>query len=1021
MSDVAPPSDQCSIDEPLETDTWVFINYRRADVEVAAWHLYKALSRALKGKVFFDQREIPAGADYDDHLDQRLRDCRVLIVVIGLHWLRLLAEPRNGAKDWVRHEIKTALDLGKKVIPVLVESSRPVTMPQADQLPDDIKELARKQAIKVRIQDEVARDDLERLVSEVGSELLAVQRLEEATSCLDSNEFATAAQKFEEAARLAHTAADASTEAHARLQAVRAWAHHFSSTRAGYQVPDDVIAVLLDHANVAESLGASLAKVATTRMLIAEIKGDMGDVLYWADELSRASADASDQVEALIFRLQALWRLERQESALALAGDVRRWSALVDGEERLVLTATWLATLSKADQLSEVEIAQFASDVRDMLGRESISRLRANHVLGQLGATCARNGQTDAARAIFLLAYEIAEPLGDRELLCQVALDIAELAVEVGDADEARVYFDRGIDWASRWPGDNSSDAAEDTAISLRAHVFVARGEGLVRLTDNGDCAQNSVLLNEAREALVHAASFLEENHASLRGEVKVIEAHLQWLLGCVLHRLGRMAEAAEHFRQVRSPAAMAHRRFASDVGARSWLAEAQARYFAGDPITARDLTEQLLGSSCASREVATHARSFQKHLQEHVLPLVQWFDSDDARAIDELATSTTLHKTIAEQMLPLMSLWAGERAREEINGAILLDAWGRGGFARVAAAVRAKPHRAISVDARSVEEIRHLARLFCPLFDTVIIKWKGKLNSGEAMFLVPDARFGVGGHGYILALGSKTAEGEFAALGWANWLPSTVAAFLSGEAYALVRAGRLVVLPAPLVGCSQSAVGWTDYLLTDCFLHGVVNAVRGHADPSKSRERTIDLTSISIPFVDNVELADLAVMLDEIGEKRTRPLQKVLDESIYSENLRWENWTAIRAIENDIQDAFDELGERFGELARQRGNDWNVAHWRTSFSASEGKGDAPGHEPVTDLLRALAPFPQGVAPWIPYWCLTKLGGNLDWSGRIDNRTVPPDESADPEIPRVFNGWLYPGTPGWAMLLVRRS
>ena len=75
-------------------------------------------------------------------------------------------------EDFVRVEVGTALKRGVRVIPVLVEGA---LMPQASQLPEDLKPLARRNALSVS--HDRFRADSERLIDSVG-EVLEAARVE---------------------------------------------------------------------------------------------------------------------------------------------------------------------------------------------------------------------------------------------------------------------------------------------------------------------------------------------------------------------------------------------------------------------------------------------------------------------------------------------------------------------------------------------------------------------------------------------------------------------------------------------------------------------------------------------------------------------------------------------------------------------------------------------------------------------------------------------------------------------------
>ena len=137
----------------------IFINYRREDSISIAGRLYDRLSHTFGRKnIFMDVDHIPAGVDFEAHLNTQVDECEIFLVVIGPRWLEVKDE--NGGRrldnsdDFVNIEIKTALARDIRVIPVLVDGAG---MPKASELPDRLKQLARRQAVEVR-QNQFGRD-----------------------------------------------------------------------------------------------------------------------------------------------------------------------------------------------------------------------------------------------------------------------------------------------------------------------------------------------------------------------------------------------------------------------------------------------------------------------------------------------------------------------------------------------------------------------------------------------------------------------------------------------------------------------------------------------------------------------------------------------------------------------------------------------------------------------------------------------------------------------------------------------
>ena len=132
----------------------IFISYRREDSEDSARALYESLrSQFGKDRLFMDVEAIALGSDFRQAVENSLSGSGVFLAVIGPAWLDAKTPNDPSGKrrldnpnDYVRQEVATALKKGSAlpVIPVLV---RGATMPTADQLPDDLKDLAFRNAL----------------------------------------------------------------------------------------------------------------------------------------------------------------------------------------------------------------------------------------------------------------------------------------------------------------------------------------------------------------------------------------------------------------------------------------------------------------------------------------------------------------------------------------------------------------------------------------------------------------------------------------------------------------------------------------------------------------------------------------------------------------------------------------------------------------------------------------------------------------------------------------------------------
>lgn len=150
----------------------IFISYRREDTADVAGRIYDRLcARYSRPAVFRDIDSIPIGVNFRNYLDEKLRDCRVVLVVIGRHWLSLGSESRlHDPTDFLRIEIECALQRGISIVPVLVQGA---SMPRPADLPSELTNLAYYMATNVRPDPDFHRDmdllidGLNRILSEL--------------------------------------------------------------------------------------------------------------------------------------------------------------------------------------------------------------------------------------------------------------------------------------------------------------------------------------------------------------------------------------------------------------------------------------------------------------------------------------------------------------------------------------------------------------------------------------------------------------------------------------------------------------------------------------------------------------------------------------------------------------------------------------------------------------------------------------------------------------------------------------
>jgi len=165
----------------------IFISYRRADSAGYAGRIYDRLTAHFgKDAVFMDVDTIEAGVDFVEVLQNAVQSCDVLVALIGRSWLNIKdvdgKRRLDNPEDFVRIEVAAALSRDIRVIPVLVDGA---LMPHSTELPENLKSLARRNALQVHHQSFNA--DARRLISQLelalkaaeDSRILKARKLEE--------------------------------------------------------------------------------------------------------------------------------------------------------------------------------------------------------------------------------------------------------------------------------------------------------------------------------------------------------------------------------------------------------------------------------------------------------------------------------------------------------------------------------------------------------------------------------------------------------------------------------------------------------------------------------------------------------------------------------------------------------------------------------------------------------------------------------------------------------------------------
>ncbi len=149
----------------------LFLSYRRDDSAGRAGRLFDGLTQRLgPGQVFQDVEAIKPGLDFERAVADSLESADASVVVIGPEWATV-TDPGGARRldrddDFVRLEVGVALRSERPVVPVLVGGAK---MPRAEELPEELRPLLKRQAFTVR--DNVWNGDVDVLVRDLRSQL----------------------------------------------------------------------------------------------------------------------------------------------------------------------------------------------------------------------------------------------------------------------------------------------------------------------------------------------------------------------------------------------------------------------------------------------------------------------------------------------------------------------------------------------------------------------------------------------------------------------------------------------------------------------------------------------------------------------------------------------------------------------------------------------------------------------------------------------------------------------------------
>jgi tetratricopeptide (TPR) repeat protein len=377
-----------------------------------------------------------------------------------------------------------------------------------------------------------------------------------------------------------------------------------------------------------------------------------------------------------------------------------------------------------------------------------------------------------------------------------------------------------------------------------------------------------------------------------------------------------------------------------------------------------------------------------------------------DSQPLKTAATqgSMTVQAANALVLRPLLDWW--REIPEAAAG--LYDVWGRGNFARLLLSMKAFPHTFnVTVEVRTLDEVRSAIRLWSLVTDVLILLWKGEMQNVMAIVPFPGDYVGPGGWGYAVCLGDKLKKAPthtrtwYPAMGWGSLLPENVVKFLVSEAKPLLEQGRLLLVPAAATGCFHPGHGPLENLFAE-----ICNAVP--CVKSTDSQNPIGL----LPYFPDVPLDALADVIGEHSQTLAR-LRLLLIRHSRELRSHADPRAAMKELDLEIQDALASLRDLEARLSRRNGwakRDEPLAGSRLGFTdqqAFQAAFESEGSRPLVSLSAMLGGLERQA--WSPVLVLESMG--YDW--RVASPSaVQPRKRYEPEAGEAIGAWLCPPTRG---------
>jgi len=307
-----------------------------------------------------------------------------------------------------------------------------------------------------------------------------------------------------------------------------------------------------------------------------------------------------------------------------------------------------------------------------------------------------------------------------------------------------------------------------------------------------------------------------------------------------------------------------------------------------------------------------------------------------------------------------------------------------------------------LCVEICSVREARRACRMLSPICDCLTLLWKGPLKPGSFMPVPVPFEFEEPIQGWkprspeYWEKGARMYGTVLPPLGRFD-LPYSIVKFYMKEARGLAAAGRLLLVPGPMVGCLGHGHEDTERMFCD-----VAAAEPVIRRPSRKDGR--HPLEMVVPWFPAIPLRDLARLCEDHSECLVELRQKCLEWSTSVQNdqglLLAKIRSEIRLLSRDVERAFERVSgaaSAGSQLVLRRMNGLGGRAERKEIHDSVTRCEA------NNRMTAFMEDSVDMHPWFPYWCFEQRGLQLELGAPLH----PPKSGGDVPPGAIVNGNVF--------------